>query len=47
MLKTAQAHSSSLIVSGSYHRGPMLEVVLGSTVDELLRRSPQPLLICR
>jgi nucleotide-binding universal stress UspA family protein len=34
-------------VMGGYGFGPMLEVVLGSTVDEVLRTSRRPVLICR
>jgi nucleotide-binding universal stress UspA family protein len=47
ILKTAEAHGSELIIAGGYGSRPVLEVVLGSTVDELLRASRQPLLICR
>jgi nucleotide-binding universal stress UspA family protein len=32
---------------GSYGFSPVLEVALGSTVDQVLRRSRQPVLVCR
>ncbi|RME97076.1 MAG: universal stress protein, partial [Chloroflexi bacterium] len=47
ILETAREQGSDLIIMGGYGRGPMLEVVLGSTVDEVLRTSPWPVLICR
>lgn len=47
ILKTAAAHQSNLIIMGGYGFTPMLEVVLGSVVDQILRESPLPLLICR
>ena len=40
-------HESDLIIMGSYGFGPVLEVVLGSSVDETLRASRRPMLICR
>jgi nucleotide-binding universal stress UspA family protein len=47
VLRTAQAYESDLILMGGYGHGPMFEVVLGSAVDEVLRSSRQPVLICR
>lgn len=47
ILRTAAEHHSSLIIMGGYGRSPMLEVVLGSAVDEVLRSSKLPVLICR
>ena len=47
ILKTAAAHQSDLIIMGSYGFSPVLEIALGSTVDQVLRRSRQPVLICR
>lgn len=38
---------ANLIIMGSYGLAPMLEVVLGSTVDQILREARQPILICR
>jgi len=36
-----------LIIMGGYGLNPMLEVMLGSTVDQIMRQSQIPLLICR
>ncbi len=36
-----------LIAMGSYGRNALLEVVLGSTVNDILRKSRRPVLICR
>jgi nucleotide-binding universal stress UspA family protein len=47
VLKTAKEHESDLIIMGGYGFSPVLEVVLGSTVDQVLRTSRQPMLICR
>lgn len=47
ILKTAKEHQSDVILIGGYGYRPLLEAVLGSTVDQLLRDSDQPLLICR
>ncbi len=47
ILDTAQKHDCDLIICGGYGLNPVLEVVMGSTVDQLLRKSSVPLLICR
>ncbi len=47
ILQTAQAQACDVIAMGGYGRNPMLEVVLGSAVDQVLRESPYPTLICR
>jgi nucleotide-binding universal stress UspA family protein len=47
VLRTAEEHGCDLILLGGYGRRPLAEVILGSTVDELLRTSPWPMLICR
>ena len=47
ILKTADEHESDLIIMGGYGLGPVLEVVLGSAVDQILRASRRPMLICR
>ena len=47
ILKTAEEHESDLIIMGGYGLGPVLEVVLGSAVDQVLRASRRPMLICR
>ena len=47
ILKAAKEHESDLIIMGGYGFSPVLEVVLGSTVDQVLRTNRQPMLICR
>jgi nucleotide-binding universal stress UspA family protein len=47
ILKTAQTQQSDLIIMGGYGHSPVVEVMLGSTVDEVVRSSHQPVLICR
>ncbi len=47
ILQTAAARQSDLLIMGGYGPSPMLEVVLGSSVDQILRQARQPLLICR
>jgi nucleotide-binding universal stress UspA family protein len=44
---TAEEHDCDLIVIGGYGTSPVLEMVLGSSVDEVLRTSRRPVLICR
>lgn len=46
ILAAAESQRSRLIVVGGYGYAPVLEMALGSTVDELLRRSRLPTLIC-
>ena len=47
ILRTAEKQGSDLIVVGGYGFSPVLEVVLGSAVDQVLRESRRPMLICR
>jgi nucleotide-binding universal stress UspA family protein len=47
VLRAAEAHSSDLILMGGYGYNPVMEVVLGSAVDQVLRESGRPMLICR
>jgi nucleotide-binding universal stress UspA family protein len=47
ILQTAEEHHSDLIIMGNYGPHPLLEVVKGSAVDDVLRASRQPILICR
>jgi len=47
ILRAAEAHGSDLIIMGGYGFGPVLEVVLGSSVDRVLREARRPVLICR
>ena len=47
ILNIAEAQNCDLIIMGGYGRSPILEVVLGSAVDAVLRTSPWPVLVCR
>lgn len=47
LLETAEAQGADLILIGGYRSRLSLEIVLGSTVDEVLRTSPYPTLISR
>ncbi|MBN1812486.1 MAG: universal stress protein [Anaerolineae bacterium] len=47
ILEAAAEFGSDLIVMGGYGFDPVLEIVLGSAVDQVLRESRQPVLICR
>jgi len=47
ILKTAAEWDSDLIMMGGYGFNPVMEVVLGSTVDQVLREFRKPVLICR
>jgi nucleotide-binding universal stress UspA family protein len=46
ILTTAEEYDSSLIIMGGYGYNPVMELVLGSAVDEVLRSSRRPTLIC-
>jgi nucleotide-binding universal stress UspA family protein len=47
ILQAAEEQESDLILMGGYGFNPVLEVVLGSAVDEVLRTARRPMLICR
>ncbi len=47
ILTVAEEHDTALIIMGGYGLSPVLEVVLGSTVDQVLRATRRPILICR
>jgi nucleotide-binding universal stress UspA family protein len=47
ILQTAQDESSDWIIMGGYGMKPLVEVALGSAVDQVLRESEKPVLICR
>ena len=47
ILAAAREREVDLILMGGYGMGPVMEAVLGSTVDQVLRQSRRPLLICR
>jgi nucleotide-binding universal stress UspA family protein len=47
IMKTAEEHECDLIIMGGYGFSPVMEIVLGSAVDRVLRTSWRPILICR
>ncbi|MEA3308264.1 MAG: universal stress protein [Chloroflexota bacterium] len=47
ILQTAANLDSDLIIMGGYKFMPWLEIVLGSTVDQISRASDRPFLLCR
>jgi nucleotide-binding universal stress UspA family protein len=47
VLHVAGKHESNLLLMGGYGATPVLEIVLGSAVDQVLRESNMPVLICR
>jgi len=47
ILEAAQVHACDLVILGGYGYNAMMAAVMGSTVDEVLRRSSYPVFICR
>ncbi len=47
ILNTAKENACDFILMGGYKSSSVMEVVLGSTVDEVLRQTEIPILICR
>jgi nucleotide-binding universal stress UspA family protein len=47
ILQTAENNQCDFIIIGGYKASPVVEAVLGSVVDEVLRKTQIPLLICR
>jgi nucleotide-binding universal stress UspA family protein len=47
IMNTAREHDTDLILMGGYGRRPVVELMVGSTVDHVLRASQQPVLVCR
>jgi nucleotide-binding universal stress UspA family protein len=47
ILETAVSSDCDLVIMGGYGRPPITEVTLGSAVEEVLRTSPIPILICQ
>jgi nucleotide-binding universal stress UspA family protein len=47
ILKSCEHEDCDFVLLGGYGLAPVLEVLLGSAVDEVLRRTCQPVLICR
>jgi nucleotide-binding universal stress UspA family protein len=47
ILNIAETRGIDLIIMGGYGYNPVVEMVLGSAVDQVLRESHKPVLICR
>jgi len=47
VLETAAIHNSDLVIMGGFGFRPVPHLVLGSTVDQMLREYKKPMLICR
>jgi nucleotide-binding universal stress UspA family protein len=47
MMEVAAAEQCDLMAMGGYSRQPLMEIMLGSEVNKVLRQSPLPVLICR
>ena len=47
ILETAQERKCDLVVIGGYGYSPIVEAALGSAVDQILRESDKPVMICR
>jgi nucleotide-binding universal stress UspA family protein len=47
ILETAEREGCDWLIMGGYGTAPVFEVVLGSVVDQVLRESSRPVLICR
>jgi len=47
IMQTAREQDCGLIVMGGYGHNPLLEIVGGSVVDEILRTRNRPVLVCR
>ena len=47
LLRTAAAHNADHLILGGYGHTPVIELVLGSALDEVLRKTSLPVLICR
>jgi nucleotide-binding universal stress UspA family protein len=47
ILEVAEARQSEVIVMGGYGFSPVLELMLGSSVDRVLNEAQVPILICR
>jgi len=47
ILQTASERSCDWIIMGGYEAAPLIEVLSGSTVDDVLRQTHMPVLFCR
>lgn len=46
-LQMSETYDSDIILTGGYGHSPVIEAVVGSTVDAILRKSKVPVMICR
>jgi len=47
ILASAEEYECDMFIIGGYGMQPVQEVVLGSTVDQVLRESKMPVMVCR
>jgi nucleotide-binding universal stress UspA family protein len=47
ILKAAEERQADMIIMGGYGFNPVLGMILGSAVDQVLREARKPVLICR
>ncbi len=47
ILEAAESEGCDFIIMGGYSHSPLIEVAIGSTVDQVLREYRKPILICR
>jgi nucleotide-binding universal stress UspA family protein len=47
IIKTANEKGCDIVLMGGYKASPVVEIVLGSVVDQVLRKTNLPVLICR
>jgi nucleotide-binding universal stress UspA family protein len=47
ILETAEKYQADFLIMGGYGFTPVVEVILGSSVDQVLREARKPVLICR
>ncbi len=47
ILEAAKAYEANLVLVGGYEANPLIEVLQGSVVDQILRSTNIPILICR
>jgi nucleotide-binding universal stress UspA family protein len=47
LMHVADKHDSDLVLMGGYGHNPFVELLSGSVVDEVLRASKQPVMLCR
>lgn len=47
IINASDAHQADLIIMGGYGFNSVMEIILGSAVDQVLRQARKPVLICR